>query len=576
MIEINNNLCAICLDSMENNNFTQLRKCNHRICPSCAIEVTFQRIPKCSFDRKKIISIQDFTTKQKTFNSIDKYRKFIWINHKESLQEEFENYTSIYLTKAIQGFNVIMLTQNEIYKVLQRVSQNTSNFIEENLNRFKTLFNEFKNYFKGDGERPQDLSVTGMVKEYFDYDPSDKINTIEKLWESDCRDKTVPINLNSVNHFLKTLEEDMSSFIVSMEFDNLINNKDQRGLPNKVKNIIELDIKYGNHIKKRMASFALSNIRKNQDIFKLIHPNMNECDTNYCLVCSEQIVPVSFAKFNGCDHKICLSCIKECVIMHGSCPYHSDNFQDLEIIQNSDLISNEIEFAATYLKNNFDFIFTDLFNKQMENIILAINEIVNIKDIIKDFIDNLTRFFKENGNKGSLKNKDKICQNIFKLVKTFLINSNFKTFEIDYERLDKDGVFSKTILYPLIEKYRGTPDGEVMLTKMKMKMKVEKDYVMKCCTFYEDLLYLTEIHSDEMSEAWEGLIYIKNVLVSYAQFCEIFDLDSMEKEFPSISCLYRSLEPLKCTLPLELKNVAYCFKAIDRILPGDFHKEDVN
>ena len=588
MIENNDNLCFICYDSMENNNFIQFEKCNHRVCSACSIEVMFQRIPTCPFDKEKIEVIHDFTTEQKAFNSIDEYKKWIWTSHKESLQEEFENYSIIYLTKAIRSFNIIMLTQRGMQNILQKASQNTSNFTKKELKHFRNLFNEFKNRLKAEGEIEEDLHVMDIVSECFIYNPSDKIKTVEILWKSDCSDKTIPINLNIANNFLKTLEQDILSFIVTIEFDDLIKHEDQKQLVNKLKNINELDIKYGNHIKKRIASFVLSNIRKNQDTFKLIHPNIDEYDTSLCLVCSEKIIPVSFAKFKNCDHKICLSCIKECVIMHGSCPYHSDIFQDLEIIQNIDVISNENELSSIYLRNNFDLIFTDILNNNIDNIILPINEIVNIKNVIKDLIDTLTGFFKENENtekinndnnnenNENLNNKNETCENVFELVKTLLTRSNLKGIQFNYARLDEDGIFSKTILHPLIQKYKGTSDGNSMITKMKMKTKLENEYFLKFSTFYREFTFLTEIYSNESIENWEGLEYIENFLESYIEFCKIFNLDSMEKEFPHISRLYTALGPLKCTFPLELENVAYCLKEINGIWPDEVDNEDVD
>ena len=49
------------------------------------------------------------------------------------------------------------------------------------------------------------------------------------------------------------------SFIV-IEFDDLINLGDKKQLVNKLLKMNKIDIKYRNRIKKRIASFALSNI----------------------------------------------------------------------------------------------------------------------------------------------------------------------------------------------------------------------------------------------------------------------------------------------------------------------------
>ena len=256
MIENSDNLCSICYDSMGNNNFTKFEKCFHRVCPTCAIEVIFQGIPKCPFDKEEIEVIHDFTTVQKTFNSIDEYKNWIWINRKESLQEEFENYSIAYLTKTIKSLNIIMLIESKINTILRSISQNTSNFTEEDIDYFKNIFNEFKNHLKVDGEMQQS-NIMEMVSEYFIYNPNDKIKTIETLWKSDCNDKTIPINLNIKNNFLKTLEENILSFIVTINFDDLINYEDKRSLVNKLKELNKLDIKYGNHINPLLHDFFL-------------------------------------------------------------------------------------------------------------------------------------------------------------------------------------------------------------------------------------------------------------------------------------------------------------------------------
>jgi len=68
-------------------------------------------------------------------------------------------------------------------------------------------------------------------------------------------------------------------------------------------------------------------------------------------------------------------------VMYGSCSYHSE-FSRFKI---SYIMSYKNELSSIYLKNKFDLIFIGLLNKQIANIILAINEIVNIKNIIKNF-----------------------------------------------------------------------------------------------------------------------------------------------------------------------------------------------
>ena len=348
MIEIfnmdNMNDCVICYNLLDTENRITF-PCNHTCCRQCTDSMILNnRLVVCPLDRSSIETIFD-KTETKT---VDQYKYDLWNNDKISVQIHFENFWSNSILCMIDVIKEICDTLISYEEKPLSISKNDHLFTKSLEKRIKDSFS--------DGADNQLLLFKDVISK-------SKAKQIQ------------PIEFNVLycdfNRWLHTL---------IVELETHINNfKAMNGKSNTIfREILKHKMQYN-------MALAVSYLSNNGHIYQLVRFDVKEIDVNKCLICGTSINKEKFATFSKCQHKICLDCIETFIIMHGSCPFESNGFENLQI-------SDNLQSIPSYLTDNYKEIGSKLFNKYMHSCIPFINRIIEISAPNPNLFQRLLQF----------------------------------------------------------------------------------------------------------------------------------------------------------------------------------------
>ena len=236
----------------------------------------------------------------------------------------------------------------------------------------------------------------------------------------------------------------------------------------------------------------ISHVNNNQDLYNLLHPDNDGIDTNRCITCLDSIIENTFAQFTDCNHKICSTCVDKITILHGCCPFHNNNFSNLQMHS-----LDKVESISIYLLDNCIKISTDQFNEAVNAIRPYVNELIRISEHIPDLITLLIEF--EMKFKGVQNHKEEKLNDSINITK--------KLSEINLNYLSTSSISARFISFKYI--YRSLErmeNGEEKVMELRKLKKYYKSIFVLCKELYLNLVELKK-----------GLLY-KNIDIKFDVF----------------------------------------------------------
>lgn len=565
MMETDDNYCPVCYESILNDNFTEFLKCNHRICSTCAMEFLFEKNTlRCPFDNMDGEIVCKSSNEVKTLKSIEEYRTHIWTDNKESLIEELESHIDLYFAKVIEEFQKMTSNLYETDNLFEKMIK-CAEISADDMQHCKQLFNEESDIL---------WREIAMCRKY-SYNATRKIDIIENMWEKD-KINTMQIDMGVIKNIGRYLVKEISTYVTFYEFKFLDENEDQNCYLHTIKKINNCDLKRADFSKRKLAAFVLSHYRKSTNFFNTLHPGLSGLETSKCLICLNETSHTSFGKFPECDHKICLSCLKEYLIVRGSCPFHSSNITDLNVIENSYAMIIQRKPALEYLEDNLLEISENAFKYQLANKMnLRLHILLNImehKNDIIEFINILHTFLIENKIKDNDDNKLEVMENLWKILITFFstlpsIGSTTKSTVILREfynsftkkKFDSYNCLNDPMLCSVIKK-----NAEILSTKFEYSEDLSTKFTDTCMHFCQRFNHLQFIFTEFSPEYCNHLIEIEQFLVFYKELCDILNfiyIDNNKALFTE-SCLATILKSVTLNQLLERERIVFCLEKI--------------
>ena len=198
-----------------------------------------------------------------------------------------------------------------------------------------------------------------------------------------------------------------------------ISSEENNNLLKKIISNTESIIKHCKEVIKYVTSFFISNIPNNKDFYQNLQPEIDGSETNVCLICSEIVNNLCYARFAECDHKICSDCVNKMIITNGSCPFHSNEIKNLVVCIPTQSINDQSFSIKQYMESNYQMIITAVFNETVS----AIVQISETTMPLKEYIESIIALFKKITKRMDKKEKERIKTQI-REINLRIINAN--------------------------------------------------------------------------------------------------------------------------------------------------------
>ena len=341
------NGCSLCFNVNELENCIAYQ-CNHTFCRSCTNKIIFTtRYIQCPIDKITIKTLLD----RNQSKTVDQYKSNWWNDEGKSMKVNFEYYSYEIIQSLIGVVNTVVGILTVPDDVLRcRSSKNSHQNVECLLLRAE--MDKIKNIhdFSVDFMTSELEFVKSVILKY----PSKQMQPIE----IDILNEKFELDITTIRNMLDLLY----THIYKGNEDG--NERFQQYFQDKLK---------------YLTGLAISHVSNNEHVYRMTRPDINEIDTNKCLICHSLINEQKFTTFAQCQHKLCLDCIDRFMITHGDCPFHGDGISHLQM-------SGNLESVSSYLTRDYQEIGAKLFHKYMNIYIQAINQMVYICPHISNLI----------------------------------------------------------------------------------------------------------------------------------------------------------------------------------------------
>ena len=351
--------CPICNDECIDYNFIMFKDCGHVYCKSCSTEIILEKTPKCALDCLEIKNIEYKSNDIMITTSISKYINDIIIaSNYQTLIDEVESNRSFCI---IQTYIIIQFSY--------RSTEKTIEILQKWLN---------KNQRIGTDEIDDLCSFISITQPNILGGLFDKIqwkcNRCDLLCVYFSKESNTPISplklnlkLNRLLQYLELLQDHLSRQSYFCLFNRKIHQS--KFITNMI-SILENDLQDMLELYDYIIAIVISFFEQNQEIFKIIHSNFTNIETDKCLICKNVIETNLYANFTNCIHKICSKCMNRFLLTQLSCPIDGQKFNNLNIgIRNS----------SDYLIDNIDDISEELLNDMCYHSVDLINSIIRIQ-----------------------------------------------------------------------------------------------------------------------------------------------------------------------------------------------------
>lgn len=126
-----------------------------------------------------------------------------------------------------------------------------------------------------------------------------------------------------------------------------------RGFLNAMLQDINVNIKSLEILSEHLASFIISKVHDNNELYKLHQSYLNGTEEDRCLICTKSVNLHRYARFTDCNHKLCFTCSLSYFPNQGKCPFDGRESADFVICERDKYGMENLESASRYNYEEF-------------------------------------------------------------------------------------------------------------------------------------------------------------------------------------------------------------------------------
>ena len=373
------NNCPICFSicNVENTvrcqNTVIFKNCTHMFCRQCATNIIFTRKVSCPMCREKVWLVYDSYLIENNHlpnnkRTVKEYQRDLIMYFPVIIEYMMRQNCAIILPLLFKGLEKAESKITKCIEYLKKWLARQKIIVKEEINEVEEILNAYE----FNDEESYNAESFDILCVYLD----ELVGQISNNFFFQVQ------KFNIIRLRIESLDE----FPLNLQYFNIPNSSQDALLKNTI-NRYQSDIEYINKFKLCIISNVISLGIVDGSLFKELQSNINESETNKCLICVESIDCRNYFKFSDCNHKLCLNCVKEFFISTGDCPFCGNE-------SNNDITGNRIptifinentETALKYLKKEIQLMTKELSNDFIITTIWNIDRLISFSFPLEPF-----------------------------------------------------------------------------------------------------------------------------------------------------------------------------------------------